>query len=148
MVPFALLFFGLGPGWRFGTFWKLFRFLEAITFAGDLDDFRPMEKSVENRRRAGDIADQLAPIIERSIARHHGRTELVSAHDDLEQVFTGSLRQLLHSHVVDDQQVGLQIALEEFLVSVHRLVVKEISDRIKDRSVVHRKSRTDRGNTN
>ena len=61
----------------------------------------------------------------------------MTPHDDLEQVLARALRQLLHSHVIDDQQIWLEIVLQDPLVTFHRLVVQEVADRDEDRPVVH-----------
>ena len=40
---------------------------QAITLARDLDDLRMVQEPVEDRRGAGHVADQLAPIQERAV---------------------------------------------------------------------------------
>ena len=64
----------------------------------------------------------------------------VAPHDDLEQHFAGAAGQLLHAHVIDDQQVGLQIPREHFVVFAEHLVVQEVAHHIEDRTIQHRGS--------
>lgn len=59
------------------------------------------------------VTDQLAPVFERPIAGHHCRTRFVAPHDDLEQHFAATAWQLLHSHIIHDQEVRLQIPSEQ-----------------------------------
>ena len=47
------------------------------------------------------------------------------------------LRQLLHPHVVDDQQVGLEIPGQHLFLAVERLVVQEVADDVEDRPIQH-----------
>jgi hypothetical protein len=42
---------------------------------------------------------------------------------------------LLHAHVVDDEQVGLEVLGEDFVVAGEGLVVKEVAHNIEDRAV-------------
>lgn len=102
-----------------------------------------MQEPIQDGGGAGNIADQLAPVFLRTIAGHHRRPEFVPAHDDLEQVLTGSLWQLLHPHVIDDQQIRLEVSLQDAIVPLHRLVMEKVANRIEDRSVVHREARSD-----
>ena len=73
-------------------------------------DFTVVKEAVEDGRGAGHVTEELAPVFEWSVAGHDGASGLVAAHDDLEQVFAAPLGQLFHSHVVDDQEVGTEVA--------------------------------------
>ena len=61
----------------------------------------------------------------------------MASHHYLEEELTASLRQLLHSEVVNDQQVGLQVSRHHSVVAVHRFVVQEVAYDIKDRTIQH-----------
>jgi len=43
-----------------------------------------VKKAVEDGGGAGDVADELASVLQRAVAAHHGGPRLV-AHDDIEQ---------------------------------------------------------------
>ena len=45
----------------------------------DGDHFGVVQEPVEDRRGAGDVAHQLAPVLQRPVRGHNGRTRLVSA---------------------------------------------------------------------
>lgn len=77
-----------------------------------------MEEAIENRRGAGDVAYQLAPIFQRAVAGHHRAAGLVAPHDDFQEILAAPLEGLFHSHIVHDQQIGLEIL-------AHHLVVAE-----------------------
>jgi|GEM_PF-5914696 len=91
-----------------------------------------------------DVADQLAPVLQRAIRRHDRRAELVASHDDLEQILARAFGQLLHAHVVDRQQIGLEIFQQHLLLSGQGLVVQEVADHVEDRAVQHDKAALDR----
>jgi hypothetical protein len=55
--------------------------------AGDLDDLGMLQEAIQDRGRGGHIADELAPILERSVRGHHSAADFVAAKDDLEQEF-------------------------------------------------------------
>ena len=87
--------------------------LEAVAAAGDGDQLGVVEQSVEDGAGCGNIAEQLAPFFNGPIGGHHGGAVLIPAHDDLEEYFAALGRQDLQAHVVDDQQIGFEIAGQE-----------------------------------
>ena len=62
----------------------------------------------------------------------------MSAHDDLEQEFSGPFRQLLDAHVVQDQEIWQQVASHDPVVPFKRFVVQQVADGVEDRAVEHR----------
>jgi len=80
-------------------------------------------------------ADQLARVLPRPVRGPHRRPVLVSPPDDLKKVLPGPLGQLIHPHVVPDQQVGLEIPGEHLLVPAEGLVLQEVPNGIEDRAV-------------
>jgi len=94
-----------------------------------------LEESVEDGRGARDIADELAPVFDRAVAGHDGASCLVPSHDDLEEVFTASLGELLHAHVVDDEEIGSEVSSEDGIVMIDGFFVEEVADEIEDGSV-------------
>ena len=63
-----------------------------------------MEQPIEQRGDGGGVAEQLAPVVDGSVRRQQRRGALVAAHDELQQILGGGVRQLPHAEVVDDQQ--------------------------------------------
>jgi hypothetical protein len=63
-----------------------------------------MQQAVEHRADRGGVAQQFAPILDRTIGRQQRAGALVAAHDDLQQIFGRGERQFAHPEIVDDQQ--------------------------------------------
>jgi len=61
----------------------------------------------------------------------------VATHDDLEQVLAAPLGQLLHAHVVEDQQVGLEVLGHHLVVALEGLVVEHVAHGVEDGAVEH-----------
>jgi hypothetical protein len=118
--------------------------LEPIASSRDGDDLGVMQEPVQDRRGRRNIADQLAPVLQGAVRGHHGGADLVPPHDDLEQVFAGPLGQLLHPKIIDDEQVRLEIAGQDLLLTVEGLVLQEVPHHVEDRAVQHRVTRFDR----
>ena len=72
-----------------------------------------MEETVEDGAGGGDVLEELAPVFEGTVTGHDGGAGLVASHDDFEEVLAGVLGQLLEAHVVDDEQIGLEVAAQE-----------------------------------
>ena len=53
--------------------------------SGDLNHFCALQKSIQNGRRRRHVSDQFAPVLKRSVRRHHCAAKFVASHDDLEQ---------------------------------------------------------------
>jgi hypothetical protein len=105
--------------------------------AGEGDDAGVVEEAVEDGGGGRDVADQLAPVLEGPIGSHEGGPVFVAAHDDLEQVLSGVLGQLLESHVVDDQEIGLEVVAQEPVFLIEGLVLQEVADEIEDGGISH-----------
>lgn len=52
--------------------------------------------------------------------------------DDPQEVFTGALRELLESHVVEDQHVGPQDAGEDVVGAAEGFLFDEVADPVED----------------
>jgi hypothetical protein len=63
-----------------------------------------MQEPVEHGPDRGGVAQELAPIFDRSIGRQQRTGTLVTTHDDLQQIFAGAGRQFAHPEVIDDEQ--------------------------------------------
>ena len=83
-------------------------------------DMGVVEQTIQEGRDGGGIAEQFAPVLDGAVRGEKRRRSFVPAHDDLEEILGGRLRQLPHREVVDDQQrdrgdvseVGLAGAVE------------------------------------
>ena len=94
-----------------------------------------MEKAVENGSGSGDIADELAPFFQWSIAGHDGRSVLVAPENDFQQVFARLLGRRPHAHVVDHQQIGFEIPTQCPVLLVECVVSEEVPDQVEDGAV-------------
>lgn len=82
---------------------------EAVAASGDGDDFGVVEEPVEDGAGGGDVAQELAPFVDGAVGGHHGGAVFVAAHDDLQQDFPTLGWKDFQAHVVDDEQVGLEV---------------------------------------
>src|SRR5579863_6437936 len=64
--------------------------VQPVAPAGDGDHLGVVQEAVEDRGGGGHVADQFAPVLQRAVAGHHRRADLVTAHDDLEEVLAGA----------------------------------------------------------
>ena len=107
-------------------------FFHSVAFSFDFDDVGVMEETVEDGRGSWDIADEFAPFFKGAVGGHEGRAQFLAAHDDIEEVFAGLGRELLGAHVVDDEEVALEVALHGafvlFLGSVFAQVGEDVED--------------------
>ena len=74
-----------------------------------------VKEPVQDGGGGGHVTNELASLLDRSVAGHDRRPQLVPPHDDLEQVLAGPLGELLEAHVVGDEKVSLEI-LPQYLV--------------------------------
>ena len=63
-----------------------------------------MKQAVEHGANRGNIAEQLAPIFDRTIGCEQCAETFVTAHDDFQQVLGCGVWQFAHTEVVDDEQ--------------------------------------------
>ena len=117
---------------------------KAITLAGNVDDGGVLQEAVQNRGGSGHVADQFGPIFQRPVAGHHGRAVLMASHDDLQQAFAGAAWKLFHSHIIHDEQVGFEVAIERFVLLPQLLVTQEVSGQIEDRAIQDQEAGFDR----
>jgi hypothetical protein len=72
-----------------------------------------MQQTVEDCAGGRDIAEQFAPFFDRAIGSHHGGPVLVTAHDDFQENLAAFLRQDFESHIVNDEQIGLEVFVKQ-----------------------------------
>ena len=113
------------------------RFFDAIAFAVDGDDLGVMQEAVDDGSGGGHIGQELAPFLQRPVAGHDGGLVFVTAHDDLQQIFAGVFGHLLQPHVVNDDEVGLQVSAQRLVLLVESLVLHEVAHQIEDGAVEH-----------
>jgi len=61
-----------------------------------------MQKPVEHGTHRGGIAEQFAPVLDRTIGSQQGAGAFVTAHYDFQQILGGSEWQFAHAEVVND----------------------------------------------
>ena len=116
---------------------------EAIALAGDVDDCGVLQEPIQNGGGGRHVADQLGPVLQRTIAGHHRRTILVPAHDDLQQAFAAAPGKLFHSHVVDNEQVGVKIPGQRLVLGAQILVAQKVAGQVEDGSVQNHEAALD-----
>jgi len=107
--------------------------LEAVAASGDVDDFGAVQDAVEDGGGGGLVSEQRAPLLDGAVGGQDGGAHFVAAHDDFQEVFGGLVTEGFHAHVVEDEQVGAQVALEGFvafggLVAGVGEVAREVED--------------------
>lgn len=56
-----------------------------------------MEQPVEHRAHRGDIAEQLAPVLDWTVGSEQSAETLVASRDNFQQILAGRVRQLAHA---------------------------------------------------
>jgi hypothetical protein len=69
-----------------------------------LENVAVMEQTIKHCAGRGDIAEQLAPIFDRTVGSEQSAETLVTAHDDFQQILGSGMREFAHAEVVDDEQ--------------------------------------------
>jgi hypothetical protein len=108
---------------------------QSVASALEGDDFGVVEEAVEDGCGAGHVAEELAPIFEGAVAGHDGASGLVASHDDLEEVFAAALGELLHAHVVDDEQIRAKVAGKDGAVIAEDFLVEKVPDDVEDGAI-------------
>ena len=109
---------------------------ESVAAAGDLDEFGVLQEAIQNGRCGRNVSDEFAPVFQRPVAGHHGATEFVATHDDFEQKLATLLWQLLHAHVVENQQVRFEVAVENPVVTFESFVVEKVTNAVEYAAIV------------
>lgn len=109
---------------------------EAVAFAGNLDDLGVMEEAVEDGGSGGDVSKEFAPLFDGAVGGHKSGAHFVTAHDDLEEVFSALGGQLFDAHVVYDEQIATEVSFEGFLVTQGMFALgAEFGNGVEDRTV-------------
>jgi len=96
-----------------------------------------MQEPVEDGSGGGHVAEQLAPFLQWPVAGHDSGTVFVTAHNDFQQILAGVFGQLFEAHVVNDDQIGLQVFAQGFVLLIKGFVLHEVPDQIEDGTVKH-----------
>jgi hypothetical protein len=83
--------------------------LEPVTAPGHRDDFGVVEQPIEDGAGGRHVAKELSPFFDGTVGGHQGGAVFVAAHDDFQEDFAAFGRQDLESHIVDEQEIGLEI---------------------------------------
>ena len=94
-----------------------------------------MQEPVQDRRGRGNIAEQLSPVLQRPVRGHYRRSCLIPPHDYFKQIFAGTLGQLLDAHVIDYQQIRLEIFGHYILLTGECFIVQKVPYSIEDRAI-------------
>ena len=105
---------------------------ESVGLSFNFNDGCVMKEAVEDGGSSGDITDEFSPFFKRSVGGHEGGFDFISAHDDLEEVFARFRRKLFDAHVVDDEQVALEVSFLHSLVKVFGAGLMEIVEDVED----------------
>src|SRR2546422_7912675 len=68
------------------------------------EDVGVVEEAIEERADGGDIAEELAPVLDRPVRAEQRADPLVPALDELEEILGRGGRELPHPQVIDDEK--------------------------------------------
>src|SRR5262249_37517935 len=69
-----------------------------------LEQVAVVEQAIQHGTHGGDIAQQFAPVLDRAVGSQQRAETFVAAHDNLQQILGGGVRELAHAEVVEDEQ--------------------------------------------
>ena len=118
--------------------------LEPVAASGDGDDFCVVEQAVEDGAGGGDVAQELAPFLDGAVGSHERGAVFIAAYDDFQEDFPALGRQDFESHVINDEQIGLEVAGQHPTHAGLGLFGEEFAHQIKYRAVEHEEPRPDR----
>lgn len=121
-LTFGFGWFGVAPSAAFCAF------LEPVAATVDGNDLGVVEKAIKDGACSRDVAQEFAPLFDGAVGGHHGGAVFVSAHDDFQKDFAAFGRQDFKSHVVDNEQVGLEIFVEQAALPGVAFLGKHLAD--------------------
>src|SRR5438552_4952694 len=89
----------------------------APTARSAFQDVAMMEQAIEHGADGRGIAQQFAPVLDRSIGSHDGTGAFVAAHYDLQQILSRSQWQFAHAEIIKDEQRQRHQPLHELFAS-------------------------------
>ena len=102
-----------------------------------------VQEPVNDGSGGGHVGQQLAPFLQRAVAGHDGGAVFVATHDDFQQVFARVFGQLFEAHVVNDDQIGLEVFAHGAFLLVEGFVFEEVAHQIENGAVEHLKVHLD-----
>lgn len=96
-----------------------------------------VQEAVEDGAGRRHVGEEFAPVLQRAVAGHDGGAVFVTAHDHFQQILPRGLGQGFEAHVVDDDQVGLEVAAQGFVLLFEGFGFEEVADQVEDRAVEH-----------
>jgi hypothetical protein len=105
---------------------------QAVTPPVHLHQLGVVQEPIQNRGGARRISQELVLVFKRTVRCHHRQPGLVPAHHNLEEALAGTPGQLLYAHVVDDQQLGLEVLVQGLVLLAQHVVVEEVPEQVED----------------
>jgi len=96
-----------------------------------------MKEPVQDGRGAGHVAQEFAPLVNRSVAGHDGGAVFVAPHDDFQEILPGMPGQGFESHVVNDDQFGFEVFAHGAFLLAEGFVFQKVPDQVEDGTVEH-----------
>ena len=109
--------------------------VQTVGFTSKLDDFGMVEESVENGGCCGDVVEEFAPFFDGAVGGHEGGSVFVTAHDQLQEYFPGLGRQGLEPHIINDEQVDLEVPFEDAVQLGRGTFGLKVANEVKNRTV-------------
>ena len=94
-----------------------------------------VKEAVQDGRGSGHIVEQLAPFLDGAVGGHERGAGFIAAHDDLQEHFPGFGRQDFEPHVIDNQQVGFEVAAQGAIEFLRGLIGLKFPDHVEDGTV-------------
>ncbi len=94
-----------------------------------------VQKAVKDGTGRRHVTEQLAPVLDRTVAGDNGGAVFVAAHDHLQQIFAGVFGEFLEPHIINDQEIGFEIFAQDLFLLVEGLLFEEVTGQIKDGAV-------------
>ena len=140
--PGGWRFVRLDGGW-FGFVGAVDRLMEAIAAARHLDNFGMVQEAVQNGGGGGGVVEQLAPFLNGPVGGHERGMIFVAAQNDFQQDFPRLGRQGLEAHVIDDEQVGFEVAAQAAIQGGGRGFGLEFAHQLENGAVENQKTGLD-----
>lgn len=94
-----------------------------------------VQKPVQDGGGCRNIVQQLSPLFDGTIGGHHSGAGFIAAHDDLKKHFPRFGRQHLDAHIVNDQQIGLEIPGQITVQFLGGLIGLQLVDHVEDGTI-------------
>ena len=117
--------------------------LEPVAASGYRDDFGVVEQSVEDGAGGRHVAQELSPFLDGTVGGHQGGAVFVAAHDDLQEDFAAFWRQDLEPHVVNDEEIGLEIFSQQAALASLGCLSGKLTHQVEHRAVEHQEAGLD-----